>query len=559
MINLYKPLNKYSSLCLIYSVILFFSVEVYSQPNQPTLIYPNKGQKDLTSFRTLEIALNDSIPENLPVPSYGKVVADNTFTIIGLPDTQYLVDVDEATPEIFDAQTQWIVTQKDDLNIVYVTHLGDCVQHGNGEDQEWKDVNHSMSFLEDPVTTNLTDGIPYGVAVGNHDQSGWGDPEDGSTAKFNEYFGISRFSGRSYYGGYFYTDNGYDDENDNHYDLFSANGIDFLAIYIEYDSDMKIIAPEIIWAKGILQAYSNRRAIIVSHQIIGEGNPGDWHSVQGENLYNAFKVYPNVFLMLCGHVKGEGQRTETFGGNTIHILLADYQGSHDGFLRIMQFNSNLETIDVKTYSPYLNEYDHGSSSEFTLNSDFTPLPVELALFTGGLTDNNIQLRWQTETEVNNYGFEVHKAINESEWRNIGFVEGNGNSNSQKHYSFIDKNINQSGIYHYRLKQIDNDGTSEYSNIVNVEVSVPEKFYLSQNYPNPFNPSTKIDFTVPEKQMVSIRVYNTLGELVTELVNEIKETGDYTVIFDGSNLESDVYFYRFESPNFAQSNKMILLK
>ena len=81
------------------------------------------------------------------------------FTIIGIPDTQFLVDVDEATPEIFDAQTQWIVANKDNLNIVYVAHLGDVVQHGNGEDLEWQHAEHSMSFLEDPSTTNLADGL----------------------------------------------------------------------------------------------------------------------------------------------------------------------------------------------------------------------------------------------------------------------------------------------------------------------------------------------------------------------------------------------------------------
>ena len=111
------------------------------------------------------------------------------FTIIGIPDTQYLVDVAEPYPDIYDSQTQWIVANKNDLNIVYVAHLGDVVQHGNGQDQEWQYANHSMSFLEDPSTTNLADGIPYGVAVGNHDQSGWGNPDGNSTAKFNEYFG----------------------------------------------------------------------------------------------------------------------------------------------------------------------------------------------------------------------------------------------------------------------------------------------------------------------------------------------------------------------------------
>jgi hypothetical protein len=476
----------------------------------------------------------------------------SNFTIIGIPDTQSLVDVDETEPYhlIFDSQTEWIVAKKDSLNIVYVAHFGDIVQHAD-EDVEWEYANISMSFLEDPITTNLTDGIPYGTAVGNHDQDGWGDPD--GTQMFNVHFGVSRFENRNYYGGHYGSD------NDNHYDFFSASGIDFIAIYIEYDSDQQQDAPEIIWAEGILQAYSNRRAIIVSHRIIDEGNPAPFKDGQGEALYNAFKVYPNVFLMLCGHVKGEGQREDTYQDNTIHTLLADYQGSHDGNLRIMEFDPVLNKIDVYTYSPWLNEFDTGTSSQFTIYTDFSALPVELAFFTGSLNGGNIDLRWRTETEVNNYGFEIERTKDNSDWLTISFVEGHGNSNSPKQYYFIDTDIDQSGTYYYRLKQIDNDGTYEYFDVESVEVGVPDNFYLSQNYPNPFNPETRIDYTLPEKQFVSLRIYSTLGELVAELVNEFKEAGSYSVTFDTSNLPSGVYIYRLQTLEFAENKKMTLLK
>ena len=471
------------------------------------------------------------------------------FTIIGLPDTQYLVE-EEQYAERFDSQTQWIVAKKDTLNIVYVAHFGDIVQNAD-KPEEWERANQSMSYLEDPGTTNLTDGIPYGTAVGNHDEDGWGDPD--GTKMFNVYFGVSRFENRNYYGGH------HGDDNDNHYDLFSASGIDFIAIYIEYDSDMQQDAPEIIWAEGILLTYSNRRAIIVSHRIIDEGNPASFKDGQGEALYNAFKVYPNVFLMLCGHVKGEGQREDTYDGNTIHTLLADYQGSHSGKLRIMEFDPVSNTIDVYTYSPYENKFDTGSSSQFTINSDFSPLPVELAFFTGSLNGKEIVLRWRTETEVNNYGFDIERTKDNSDWVTIGFVEGHGNSNSPKQYNFIDTDIDRAGRYYYRLKQTDNDGTYEYYDVVTVEVSVPENFYLSQNYPNPFNPETRIDYTLPERQFVSLKIYNTLGELVAELVNETKEAGSYSVTFDASGLPSGTYIYNIYTGKYSAANKMSLLK
>jgi hypothetical protein len=189
----------------------------------------------------------------------------------------------------------------------------------------------------------------------------------------------------------------------------------------------------------------------------------------------------------------------------------------------------------------------------------TLLPVELAYFVGNLNGNNIELRWRTETEVNNYGFDIERAKENADWLTIGFVEGNGNSNSPRQYSFIDSDIGLSGNYHYRLKQIDNGGTYEYSDVVSIEVGVPNNFYLSQNYPNPFNPETRIDFTLPEKQLVSLRIYNTLGELVGELVNEEKEAGNYSVTFDASKLPSGVYIYRLQTTSFAANNKMTLMK
>jgi len=188
-----------------------------------------------------------------------------------------------------------------------------------------------------------------------------------------------------------------------------------------------------------------------------------------------------------------------------------------------------------------------------------PTPVELVYFASNLNGNNVELRWRTETEVNNYGFDIERTKEHSDWFTISFIEGHGNSNSPKQYNFIDTDIGLSGNYYYRLKQIDNDGTFEYSDVVSVEVGVPNKFYLSQNYPNPFNPETRIDFTLPEKKLVTIRVYNTLGEQVAELANEEKEAGSYSVTFHASRLPSGVYIYRLQTSEFAEIKKMTFLK
>jgi len=194
------------------------------------------------------------------------------------------------------------------------------------------------------------------------------------------------------------------------------------------------------------------------------------------------------------------------------------------------------------------------------------LPVELSSFTAKvLRSGGIKLDWITETEVNNYGFEVERSeINpKSELRNpqfqwIGFIEGHGNSSSPKEYNFLDEGVIY-GSYAYRLKQIDNDGTFEYSKIIEIDIDAPLEFELSQNYPNPFNPSTTIKFSLPVTSKVKLSVFNILGEEVQILVNEIKEAGIYTINFNALQLNSGIYFYKLETRNFLRVKKMSLIR
>jgi len=192
-----------------------------------------------------------------------------------------------------------------------------------------------------------------------------------------------------------------------------------------------------------------------------------------------------------------------------------------------------------------------------------PLPVELVSFNATAEDNSVELKWKTETEVNNYGFEIERKVVSqqpliSNWEKIGFVQGNGNSNSPKEYSYEDKSPIGGNKFQYRLKQIDNDGKSEYSDIVEITV-VPNKFELSQNYPNPFNPSTRIKYQVAINSQVSLKVFDVLGNEVATLVNEEKPAGNYEVEFNASQLSSGVYFYKLTAGSFTDTKKMILLR
>jgi hypothetical protein len=191
-------------------------------------------------------------------------------------------------------------------------------------------------------------------------------------------------------------------------------------------------------------------------------------------------------------------------------------------------------------------------------SQSDPLPVELTSLTASISGRIIMLNWQTTTEVNNCGFEVERKTANSSWQQIGFVQGHGNSNSLKEYTFIDKQIGGTK-FQYRLKQIDNDGKFEYSKEIEVELISPNNYTLEQNYPNPFNPSTVISYSLPSASNVKLIVYNTIGQTVNVLENGYKNAGNYSIQFNGGNLPSGIYFYRLEAGQFSQVKKMMLVK
>jgi len=201
-----------------------------------------------------------------------------------------------------------------------------------------------------------------------------------------------------------------------------------------------------------------------------------------------------------------------------------------------------------------------------IDNILSPLPVELTAFSALVQNNTANLTWQTATEVNNYGFEIERIRYEDpsvaegmrNWNKVGFVNGAGNSNSPKEYSFTDKSAS-SGKYLYRLKQLDNDGQYTYSKEVEVDLGMPTAFALEQNYPNPFNPTTSLQYAVSAKQFVTIKVFDMLGREVALLVNGEKEPGTYTAEFATTGLASGTYIYRMQSGEFVQTKKMVLLK
>ena len=211
-------------------------------------------------------------------------------------------------------------------------------------------------------------------------------------------------------------------------------------------------------------------------------------------------------------------------------------------------------------------YEAGTALRYSVRclNDNYPSPVELGLFIAVPNGRTVQLNWETKTEKNSDKFNVERKTIGNDWGLIGSVKAAVLSNSPKQYSYIDKNL-QSGKYQYRLKMIDNDGTFEYSKVIETEVTTPKNFELSQNFPNPWNPSTKINYNLPFDSKVTLEVYNITGERISQLVNEEQSAGYYSVDFGSSKLSSGVYFYRITAldkvigNNFSAIKKMILIK
>jgi hypothetical protein len=281
------------------------------------------------------------------------------FRIIVLPDTQ---NESQYNPSMFTAQTQWIVNNKS--SIAFVAHVGDVVNTCTSSAQ-YDNADDAMVLLD-------SNSVFYGISPGNHDQANSG--TCGSSSLFPAYFGASRYTGKSYYQG------SLDDYN--HYSFFSAGGMDFIIIFLQYAPT----TTQLTWAYNLLSDNLDRRGIVVSHGILNINNSWLTSGVQGETIYNSLKSNSNLFLMLCGHMHspsdGEALRSETrVNMNPVHIILSDYQDMSygNGWLRILEFDPSADQITVTAYSPYIPST--GSSFSLSYNmyqplaGDFTE-PVD---------------------------------------------------------------------------------------------------------------------------------------------------------------------------------------
>ena len=187
------------------------------------------------------------------------------------------------------------------------------------------------------------------------------------------------------------------------------------------------------------------------------------------------------------------------------------------------------------------------------------VPVELVSFIGSRSGSTVLLQWITGTEANNYGFEIQRSTNKTDFETIGFVEGSGTTASPTSYSFSDGSAAKEQTWYYRLKQIDYDGTASFSGLAEVEAELPVGFFLFQNYPNPFNPVTTVSFTLPKAMEAQLKLYDITGKEVYEIFAGELQQGFHSMKIDGTKLASGVYTCRLVAGEYSSTIKLSLLK
>ncbi|MFC1725564.1 hypothetical protein ACFL4T_08045, partial [candidate division KSB1 bacterium] len=181
-----------------------------------------------------------------------------------------------------------------------------------------------------------------------------------------------------------------------------------------------------------------------------------------------------------------------FAGYVIFQTTSSFTTSTEAHF-VFNFASLLNTSDTEVIVSLGNETNGALNTSTLTNS--TQLPVELVDFTADAGNNFVDLAWTTASELNNFGFEVERGDG-ADFEKVGFVAGNGTTDEEMNYTFTDEGL-AAGTYFYRLKQVDYDGNTAYSDAVEVLIAAGN-FKLNQNYPNPFNPTTNISFDIKEK-------------------------------------------------------------
>lgn len=278
--------------------------------------------------------------------------AAGAFTVVGMPDTQYY----SAFPgnyKHFTGQVNWIKANLAARQIAFVSHLGDIVDSGALLPKQWTAADKAFKVLEGDLTKKPNGLVPYGAVPGNHDY-------DiiyikGKPTQYLKWFGPDRYKGRSWFVGA-------SPNKTSMAQFFAGAGKPYLHLAMEWRPDDKSIT----WAQELMDSLPALPVIVATHEYLGTGSPGQYKSGgktengggsnSGAELYRKLvEPYPQVFMVLCGHVHGDGRRTDTTAlGQTVIQVLTDYQSDPyggNGWMQLIDFKPAAKEITFTAYSP----------------------------------------------------------------------------------------------------------------------------------------------------------------------------------------------------------------
>jgi hypothetical protein len=280
------------------------------------------------------------------------------FSLVLLPDAQ---NETQFYPQVLASQTNWVVQNQAALNIQALLGLGDIVNDGASATQE-QSADAAIRSLDNA-------GIPYFLAIGNHDYDG-ATPRNATT--FNQWFGPARYANYPYYMGNYPTGS-----NENFYGVLTISGQPYLFLVLEFAPRDATLA----WAASVIAANPDKLVIVITHSYMFYDNTRvdqcDTHDMSSDNSGDAVwakltSQYPNIIMVVSGHVtSGNAGRRADLGvnGNLVNQMFSNYQtvaNGGNGWLRILKFHPSQNTIDVLTYSPFLNSYQTDAANQFTV-------------------------------------------------------------------------------------------------------------------------------------------------------------------------------------------------
>jgi predicted phosphodiesterase len=298
-----------------------------------------------------------------------------SFTVAVLPDTQ---NYSEKHPDQFLAQTEWLAENRKERNIASVLHLGDITNRNSPA--EWENAQRAMNQLDGH--------LPYFMATGNHDYSQGGTCKD-RTTRLNEYFPVAKFKETPHFAAVYDKE---PERMENNCQLFSSGGRDFVVIALEFGPRADVVR----WASEMAAKYKDREAILITHAYIyydetrydwgTYGSKQTWNPhayavakatgddvMDGEELWkNLVSKHENFILTLNGHVLNDGLGrvvTKTPGGREVPQVLVNFQmkpKGGDGWLRLLEFRADGQTVQTYDYSPTLNQRNESPQNQFAM-------------------------------------------------------------------------------------------------------------------------------------------------------------------------------------------------